>query len=106
MIEPRERGSGGKSGRWGWTVCVWVGERGERDASGNYFSWDFFLPIYLAYVISEIVYMLQCEYRSRLYFCLPQQNGKEINPQDLAAKKKSALRGSYQLKVTENGTGQ
>ena len=52
------------------------------------------------------VSQLHCEYYSstvRLYFCLPQQNGKEINPQDLANKKKSAVRGSYQLKVTENG---
>ena len=35
LIEPRERGSGGKSGRWGWSVCVWVGERGERDPVGT-----------------------------------------------------------------------
>ena len=56
--------------------------------------------LYYSCTVSIIVLL----WVSQLYFCLPQQNGKEINPQDLANKKKSAVRGSYQLKVTENGT--
>ena len=79
---------------------VWGGGRGEGEGEGDARGTISLGIFYLVYVISESVLWV-----SQLYFCPPQQNGKEINPQDLAGKKKSAMRGSYQLKVTENGTG-